>query len=596
VLLSLSTALLLACSREPSAPEVVAPASMAIQAGDAQAAQVGTALPTPLTVVVRGADGRPAQGAKVAYAVTGGEAALSSGEVVSDPSGFATVVLTLGHAAGAIQVTATLPGLEPVTFAATATHGPAALVEKVSGDNQAALVNTGLALPLRVRVSDAWGNPVEGAQVIFTVSSGNAVLAGSSLQVTSVAGEAEVGLTAGATDSANQIVANCASVIGGATSFTVYGVSGSAVQLTVVSGGGQSATVGTTLEPFVVEAHTATNTPVVGLPITFTLASGGSFSSPSTQATGADGRVTNTLTLGTIAGLRTISVTSAGVPSKSITATGVAAAAASIGVHAGDAQQAPGGTTLLTPLTAKVVDAFGNAVSGVAVTFAVNSGNGILLDPAVQTTDAAGLASNRVKLGTAAVNLPTVSNITASATSLAGSPVSFTATCVADPSPEAGFLVCPAGDRPVILSGPAPIALKDASTWWDDSEGIDVLEPGYTSTSVTEPLSGTVTKVAVEVAITHSCLSDLYLELSSPASGARLLLTRVGGCVANTTKLTRWTQDCTPVTTGWGGLCNAPPASMLGSPATWTLRVVDYVANGLSGSIGSWRLGLCVKP
>jgi small subunit ribosomal protein S11 len=75
-----------------------------------------------------------------------------------------------------------------------------------------------------------------------------------------------------------------------------------------------------------------------------------------------------------------------------------------------------------------VTDAHGNAVSGVAVTFAVSSGAGTLASSGSVVTDSGGIATSPTwTLGTTAgPNL-----LTATATGLSGSPVTFTATGVA---------------------------------------------------------------------------------------------------------------------------------------------------------------------
>jgi len=58
----------------------------------------------------------------------------------------------------------------------TVTAGPAALLTKVSGDLQSGATGTLLPQPAAVRVTDLYGNPVQGAQVQFHVQSGGARL------------------------------------------------------------------------------------------------------------------------------------------------------------------------------------------------------------------------------------------------------------------------------------------------------------------------------------------------------------------------------------------------------------------------------------
>jgi hypothetical protein len=62
-------------------------------------------------------------------------------------------------------------GLSPVTVR----PGPAAILEKLAGDGQTGATGTLLPQRLAVRVTDLFGNPIQGAQVRFEVESGQAV-------------------------------------------------------------------------------------------------------------------------------------------------------------------------------------------------------------------------------------------------------------------------------------------------------------------------------------------------------------------------------------------------------------------------------------
>lgn len=75
-----------------------------------------------------------------------------------------------------------------------------------------------------------------------------------------------------------------------------------------------------------------------------------------------------------------------------------AAAAAQLAVVSGDGQRGGGGKALADPFVAKVTDAYGNAVNGKAVTWAVTSGSGAVT-PAAGATAADGTASATATLG-----------------------------------------------------------------------------------------------------------------------------------------------------------------------------------------------------
>jgi hypothetical protein len=100
---------------------------------------------------------------------------------------------------------------------------------------------------------------------------------------------------------------------------------------------------------------------------------------------------------------------------------------AAIASFAGDQQTGLVGSTLVSPLTVKVTDATGAAVSGVTVTWTVTDGGGTVA-PTTSTTDASGRAITVLTLG-ATIGPQAV---TASVVSV-GSPAVFTVTATAAP-------------------------------------------------------------------------------------------------------------------------------------------------------------------
>jgi hypothetical protein len=119
--------------------------------------------------------------------------------------------------------------------------------------------------------------------------------------------------------------------------------------------------------------------------------------------------------------LTAVSGALAGATSTAFTIT--AAAAAAIAADSGNAQSAPVITPVAQQLVARVTDAFGNPVNGVAVAWAVTGGGGSL-SGTTTTTDANGRVRATWTLG----GTPGANTVTATSGSLAGSPVTFTAT------------------------------------------------------------------------------------------------------------------------------------------------------------------------
>jgi hypothetical protein len=103
-------------------------------AGDGQVGNVATALAQPYAVVAQDQYNNPVSGVKVAWSVTQGGGSLSGDTSVTAASGAATVVHTMGPAAGVQAATATAAGLtgSPLTFTSTAR---ASFVTQGGGNN-----------------------------------------------------------------------------------------------------------------------------------------------------------------------------------------------------------------------------------------------------------------------------------------------------------------------------------------------------------------------------------------------------------------------------------------------------------------------------
>ena len=141
--------------------------------GDSQSAPAGGTLADPLVVQVTDGFGNPIAGVDVTWAAVDG-GSVSETIVPTGADGFAAVQATLGPNAGIQHTTASAPGLagSPVTFTHTALPGAATTLERISGDNQSAVVGTSLPDPLVVRARDAAGNPVAGLGVTWVVTTG----------------------------------------------------------------------------------------------------------------------------------------------------------------------------------------------------------------------------------------------------------------------------------------------------------------------------------------------------------------------------------------------------------------------------------------
>jgi len=108
------------------------PTSVTISAGNNQTAAAGTELPTALSVSVTNASGQPVAAANVTWVVIEGGGSAAPATSSTNNSGIASTRWTLGPAAGANRVTATVAAIPPVTFSATATASTTASVTVTS--------------------------------------------------------------------------------------------------------------------------------------------------------------------------------------------------------------------------------------------------------------------------------------------------------------------------------------------------------------------------------------------------------------------------------------------------------------------------------
>jgi alpha-tubulin suppressor-like RCC1 family protein len=146
-----------------------APARAAKLAGDSQAGVVGVDLPDSLAVLVTDAFANPVPGAKVIWKVVSGGGVLSPDTATGGADGVARGCWRLGTQPGANVATA-FAAKDTLRFTATAAAGPPALLVKTQGDGDTDEVYQ--SHPLEVRVSDAFGNPVPAASVMFSTDSG----------------------------------------------------------------------------------------------------------------------------------------------------------------------------------------------------------------------------------------------------------------------------------------------------------------------------------------------------------------------------------------------------------------------------------------
>jgi hypothetical protein len=179
-----------------------------VVSGNAQSGLIQTALPTPLVVEVRDAQGNLAVNKTVVFKVTGNDGTMlatagtgtGKGSIVvtTDGQGRAQAYWTLGSrsGAGSNRAEATSPGVVGAAlFNATGIASAAAKILVDSGLNQTGAAGDLLPLPFVAVVTDAGNNRLAGVPVTFTVTSGGGTLNGNSnlslvkFDITTVAGQ-----------------------------------------------------------------------------------------------------------------------------------------------------------------------------------------------------------------------------------------------------------------------------------------------------------------------------------------------------------------------------------------------------------------------
>ncbi|HUQ19599.1 MAG TPA: Ig-like domain-containing protein [Gemmatimonadaceae bacterium] len=218
--------------------------NLAIVAGDAQLAATGTAVVTPPAVKVTDAFGNAIPGFAITFTVASGGGTVTGGAATTNASGVATVgSWTLGPATGPNTLTASGTGLNPasVTFTAAARLGPFKVVSN-GGDGQTARINTAVAIPPSVRVTDAENNGVPNIPVTFAVTAGGGSIVGAQV-VTNANGVASVTRwVVGTTAGTNTLTATAGSLQGSPITFTATATIPPPVAMSIAAGNQQTVT------------------------------------------------------------------------------------------------------------------------------------------------------------------------------------------------------------------------------------------------------------------------------------------------------------------------------------------------------------------
>ncbi len=164
-----------------------------------------------------------------------------------------------------------------------------------------------------------------------------------------------------------------------------------ATSLSVTSGTGQVGTVATSLAaPIVIHVTDQSGNSIAGALVTLTPGASSGTVATSQSTTDANGLISITWTLGTVAGADTLVASLGAGASTTIVATANAGAAAQITIVAGNDQTGVAGSVVGTALAVRVTDAFGNPVANATVQWSDSLGG--ILAASTTVTDSTGLA------------------------------------------------------------------------------------------------------------------------------------------------------------------------------------------------------------
>ena len=196
---------------------------------------------------------------------------------------------------------------------------------------------------------------------------------------------------------ATPLIANGKVYVGTETQLQVYGLFPA---INASSGNNQTGTVQTPLNLSVQAANPYTGIGISGVPVTFSDGGTGGVFNPSSATTNSTGTATTIYTLPETAGTYSLTASSPGYTTATLSETAIAGTAKTISVISGSSQSGTVGTTLPLPLVVQAKDNFGNKVSGALVTFSDSYGGTFSPNPA--TTVSNGEASTVFTLSTSA--------------------------------------------------------------------------------------------------------------------------------------------------------------------------------------------------
>ena len=430
----LTLAILIACG-ETGPSEQLPPAAVTNVTGAPLTGPAGAALAERVVILVEDANGNPLPGVPVTFSVSASGASVDPASAITDDRGEARTRWTLGRTPGQQTLTVTAAGSTSLQITATAGPPQVASLAVNAGNNQSGTAGSNLPTAPSVVARDATNNPVEGVTVFFTVMSGGGTVTNASA-VTNAQGVASAGTwRLGGSTGTHLLSAQVpqSGVANNPIVFTATATAGAPVSMTALSATTQSTPIGAlvTSVPSVI-VRDAVGNPASGVTVNFSLTSGGGQITGGTQTTNAQGIATlGSWRVGPNPGPNTVTATSSGLAPVTFTANGSAGAPVLLEKSLGDNQTAQVNRPVPIAPQVRVVDAAGNGVGGVNVTFTVASGGGAVVIGNVPTgvdgraTVGAWILGPTPGTNTLTASAPGLTDVTFTATATGGTAVSM---------------------------------------------------------------------------------------------------------------------------------------------------------------------------
>jgi MYXO-CTERM domain-containing protein len=372
-----------------------------------QNAQVDQAFARPLVAQVLDAFGNPVPGVAVAFAApaTSPTGALASTAGTTGSDGRVSTTVTAGTGAGSYAVTATAQGVAvAASFTLANLAGEAHTITASTGAGQAAIVATAFTAPIVALVQDAHGNPVAGVNVMFTAPMTGATATPAQATVsTGPDGTAQTTLTCGQVAGAFAIAATTDSAAS-PSSFALSALPGApAAAVALGSSTPQVTEVGHSfVHPLALVVTDAFGNLVPGAHVTFSGPSAPGAQLSATTATSDASGIASVLAIADDSAGSYQVTASVGAIEVPFALVNAAAAPSAVVITGGGAQHTLATTAFATPITARVVDTFGNPIAGATVAFtAPTTGATATIVPPTPVSDASGNVSVTLVAGPA---------------------------------------------------------------------------------------------------------------------------------------------------------------------------------------------------